>query len=545
MNVLLVEPGYKNKYPPMGLMKISTYHKQRGDKVIFFKGLMPKAEFEKFEFGKVYITSLFTFYFSQTVNTIKHYQKLISPEQIYIGGIMASLMKDKLQKDIGNESVVLTGLLTDSKALGFNDHVNIDTLPLDYSILDDITYKYPAGDNYFAYISRGCTNKCKFCAVPILEPEFCLTNNITSQINIACERYGEKQNLLLLDNNILSFDTTVLTKIVDDIYRLGFDKDTKYFAELPLKKYLKKLDILPPSAPAFHNILTELIEYLIEKKSIRKSKTYEEKYLQFITELEKSEDKYFTIKEYQEILIEILEHYYKPTGRKRYVDFNQGIDARQLTSEKMAILSRIPIEPFRLAFDNIKYTDIYTKAMRIAQEHGVRNFSNYILYNFEDRPEELWQRLKINIDLAKELGVKIFSFPMKYAPIDRTDRSCVGLYWNKQYLSNIYAILNVTKGIVADGESFFLKAFGKNLDEYFEILSMPREFVMYRSYYEDEGLTQQWQQEFKALSHNELSELIDVLCELRQPQNDKVIKILQYYSIKKESNGGVQDGTEL
>ena len=134
---------------------------------------------------------------------------------------------------------------------------------------------------------------------------------------------------------------------------------------------------------------------------------------------------------------------------------------------------------------------------------------------------------------------------MKYAPIDRTDRSCVGLYWNKQYLSNIYAILNVTKGIVADGESFFLKAFGKNLDEYFEILSMPREFVMYRSYYEDEGLTQQWQQEFKALSHNELSELIDVLCELRQPQNDKVIKILQYYSIKKESNGGVQDGTEL
>lgn len=38
MRVLLVEPNYKNKYPPMGLMKISTYHKMLGDEVHFVKG---------------------------------------------------------------------------------------------------------------------------------------------------------------------------------------------------------------------------------------------------------------------------------------------------------------------------------------------------------------------------------------------------------------------------------------------------------------------------------------------------------------------------
>jgi len=37
-NILLVEPNYANKYPPIGLMKIATYHRMLGDKVRFFKG---------------------------------------------------------------------------------------------------------------------------------------------------------------------------------------------------------------------------------------------------------------------------------------------------------------------------------------------------------------------------------------------------------------------------------------------------------------------------------------------------------------------------
>ena len=40
--VLLVEPDYKNKYPPLGLMKLATYHRNRGDNVRFFKGELTK-----------------------------------------------------------------------------------------------------------------------------------------------------------------------------------------------------------------------------------------------------------------------------------------------------------------------------------------------------------------------------------------------------------------------------------------------------------------------------------------------------------------------
>ena len=39
-NILLIEPGYQNKYPPLGLMKIAQYHGPRGkrDNVTFIKG---------------------------------------------------------------------------------------------------------------------------------------------------------------------------------------------------------------------------------------------------------------------------------------------------------------------------------------------------------------------------------------------------------------------------------------------------------------------------------------------------------------------------
>ena len=41
--VLLIEPNYKNKYPPLGLMKISRYFRQIcGDDVRFFKGDLKK-----------------------------------------------------------------------------------------------------------------------------------------------------------------------------------------------------------------------------------------------------------------------------------------------------------------------------------------------------------------------------------------------------------------------------------------------------------------------------------------------------------------------
>ncbi|MEB0161089.1 hypothetical protein, partial [Pseudomonas sp. AH2 (2023)] len=45
----------------------------------------------------------------------------------------------------------------------------IEDLIPNYDILDQIDYRYPVHDAYFAYASRGCVRKCHFCGVPKLE----------------------------------------------------------------------------------------------------------------------------------------------------------------------------------------------------------------------------------------------------------------------------------------------------------------------------------------------------------------------------------------
>ena len=114
----------------------------------------------------------------------------------------------------------------------------------------------------------------------------------------------------------------------------------------------------------------------------------------------------------------LYEKTHKPGRKKRIIDFNQGIDSRLITDENMKKLAEVNISPLRIAFDHWELKDIYEKAVRTAVRNGITNLSNYLLYNFEDKPEHLYHRLRMNVDLCEELGASIYSFPMKYHPIN-------------------------------------------------------------------------------------------------------------------------------
>ena len=531
MRVLLVEPNYKNKYPPMGLMKISTYHKILGDEVRFVKGVDPNVDAAVWD--RIYITTLFTFDFSISVETILHYMRLVDDvSSLYVGGIMASLMPESIVEATGiDRSHILTGLFTDTSVVGDNNDINVDQLPLDYDILEDVNYKYPAGDNYFAYTTRGCPNHCSFCAVPILEPNFHVTNNIVEQIKVIDQKYGPKQHLLLLDNNVLN--TPNLESLVDDLCAAGFGRGAKYVDPGTYNIVMMR----------YHNgdraefLDKKMIAYLDKFKKRIKSPEKLDTFLQIVIGAEDAEDYAGYMLEHEDELSPIVEKYRSKTPKARYLDFNQGVDGRKINDDNMTQLARLAIKPLRIAFDDIKLKDTYCAAVRTAHRHGIKEISNYILFNYKDKPEDLYERLKINIELNRELGIQIFSFPMKYSPINRTDRSYIGVNWTKKSIRAISAILQVTKGVVAAGSDFFYKAFGNTLEEYFELLAMPRELIMFRHHFEENGTTAAWKKLYQAMGDEQKKELMEftshTVAELKQtPCPEQFREILPYYLIK-------------
>ena len=622
--VLLVEPNYKNKYPPMGLMKIATYYRMVGDDVRFYKGdmkllavelicedllnhlniLFPEIHWtdyypklfsfikigkysifedeEVFEdeavmdsikeyrkkyrekeyftnprFDKVGITTLFTFYWDITIDTINFAKQLCKKtEDVMIGGIMSSLLPNEVYEATGIYPSV--GLLNHPGDIDEGNPLIIDELPLDYSILEEIEYTYPANNAYFAYMTRGCINKCKFCAVPKLEPKYRDFIGLKGQIEATVQRFGEQRDLLLLDNNVLA--SKCYERIIDEIKECGFEQGATYTPpneyrimihnlrdEYNNRAYIKK------AVKLYHEILDKL--KLEEEKTELYLKLEEKRCLYSYTATREA------ILELDEYISPLYEKTHKPGKRKRIVDFNQGIDSRLITKNNMDKLAEVNIYPLRIAFDHWNLRDVYEEAVNIAVESGIKNLSNYLLYNYEDEPEELYHRLRLNVDLCEKLDASIYSFPMKYHPINDPEyfknRDYIGKNWNRKFIRAVQAVLNSTKGKIGRGVEFFEEAFGCDIDEFRKILWMPETFIIYRRKYdedlrnrlaerytsqsdEDCNLANEWWAKFTALPHDkrQTAEKIIALNKFKEGDYEcddaDILEILSYYAITRD-----------
>lgn len=94
--ILLIEPGYPNKYPPLGLMKLAAYHGVlgRGDRVTFVKG--EDTEVLNQAWDRVYVTTLFTFEWKRTASAIDFAIRAAGNqrERVFVGSIAVSLRYD-------------------------------------------------------------------------------------------------------------------------------------------------------------------------------------------------------------------------------------------------------------------------------------------------------------------------------------------------------------------------------------------------------------------------------------------------------------------
>lgn len=205
MEILLVEPVYKTKYPPLGLMKISTYHKRLGDTVTYIKDVKRNNQLDLFRDNHrlspdiIYITSLFTYHIDKVVESANHYKSLYPNAEIKVGGIAASLMPDYILTN--------TGI---TPHIGLLDYA--ESCPPDYSLSPDFEHS-------ITFTSRGCPNNCYFCSVRLHEPEYFTKENWIDDIDLT------KPKVLFLDNNWLASPN--FTKDVEQIQKLRLGENLK------------------------------------------------------------------------------------------------------------------------------------------------------------------------------------------------------------------------------------------------------------------------------------------------------------------------------
>lgn len=532
---------YKNKKKNIAdnlSQKSALYSKLVATWLNYYKDYFHKGSYKNEpKWDRVFVTTLFTFYWDITIETIEFAKIMVKdPKDLMVGGVMATIQAKEIETATGIKPY--KGTLNKPGQLDKENTDIIDELPLDYSIIDEIDYCYPESNAYYGYSTRGCIRKCPFCAVPILEPNFEEYLPLAEKTKQTAELYGEQRNLLLMDNNVLA--SPKFPQIIEEIKASGFTKDAKYiepnFFEIALRNLINGVNDAAYIRKLFYLIieLENKISNFDKKKGIFNIR--EQLQLLKIETATKDNVIYAATS-----LAGLYEKHRSKMPKQRYVDFNQGVDARKFTLENVELLSQIPIRPLRIAFDDIKGLPDYEKAIRWSVDAGIKDFSNYLLYNFKDRPIELYQRLKFNVDLCEEYrdkNINIYSFPMKYHPIlgeSSHNRDFIGEFWNRKYIRSVQAILNSTKGKVGRGLSFFEKAFGHNEEEFSVLLEMPETFILYRYFFE-------WLEEVNweavEIIHNyDFSNIKD------KSTNPRVLNILKYYVSYRSDI--ITPGTEL
>ncbi len=139
-----------DKYPNYAIMKISAYHKSRGDHVEWWNPLV--------RYDRVYSSKVFDF----------------TPADPY-------LPEDTVRGGTGYRDIPLDQTLPSE----------IDDMYPDYSI-------YPGCDYAIGYLTRGCPNNCRWCVVPGKEGGIHPYRDWRDLVR------PDTDKLVLMDNNILT-----------------------------------------------------------------------------------------------------------------------------------------------------------------------------------------------------------------------------------------------------------------------------------------------------------------------------------------------------
>jgi hypothetical protein len=268
----------------------------------------------------VLVTSLWTWAWWPVHKVIRTIKMNHPRAKIKLGGIYASLMPDRVAK-LGVE--VVTGL-----------NPKVENQSPDYSLVP--TWNDQPWKTSIVFTSRGCSRRCKFCAVPTLEGDI----KSKTRKHIENQIHPDHDWIHVQDNNVVA-------------------------------------------QPNWKEALTILFEY------------------------------------------------------DRKIDFTGGIDLRTINITQARLIGMLRVRSIKAGFDNLRQHKAIHRGIKIFEEAGqrARDIILYELFNYEDTPQDLFDRMKLASDW------KAVSYPMRYQPLtgiySLKKDSYIGEHWNRDLLQMV------------------------------------------------------------------------------------------------------------
>ena len=146
----------------------------------------------------------------------------------------------------------------------------------------------------------------------------------------------------------------------------------------------------------------------------------------------------------------------------KVVDFNQGLDARLYDNQVAKRLGNLQLDPIRFAFDNVKSEPYVLRAITLAKKHSTAEIRVYVLYNFDDTPEDFYYR----ISLLNQHDV--LAFPMEYRRATASPKKFPGPHWDIPLLRalKLTLIFYYKRGMITESLKSFESIYGKTFREF-------------------------------------------------------------------------------